>query len=123
MSRVSTTSAWKLKIVEAEKPQEREKELELTYQECLYLTAREKGSVHPAVAEAATFLGDLYINQNRYAEAEALYRRALQIYEKTLGKNHMIYSMALRNLAEALRARGAAEEAEALRLEARGIFG
>ncbi|MBX9720441.1 MAG: tetratricopeptide repeat protein, partial [Candidatus Obscuribacterales bacterium] len=75
------------------------------------------------VAEASTYLADLYMFLQRYLEAEVHYKRALKIYASSHGEESMIYSMALRNLAEAYSARGKIEEASRLRYQARGIFG
>jgi hypothetical protein len=46
------------------------------------------GSDHPEVAHNFTGLAALYANTSRPNEAEALYRRALEIYEHALGRDH-----------------------------------
>ncbi len=119
----SGTKAWRMKVVEIESKREVDDSTEQHYQEALHAAAQACGSDHPEVAEAAGYLADLYMFLERYGEAEALYRRALKIYKNTLGDEHMIYSMALRNLAVVLEVRGKADEAKRLRYEARGIFG
>jgi tetratricopeptide (TPR) repeat protein len=52
--------------------------------------------------------------RDRAAEAESLYRRALELNEKELGAEHPNVAVDLNNLAEALRLSGKSEEAEAL---------
>lgn len=118
-----TPKTWKLKVVEIEQSGEVNDSTEQYYQEALHDAAHQSGPEHKDVAEAATYLADLYMFLERYGEAEALYRRALKIYAKALGDESMVYSMALRNLAEALQARGKADEADKMRYQARGIFG
>lgn len=114
---------WKLKLLQAESTRAVDEDTELIYQDAMHQAIQQVGSEHPDVAEAATYLADLYLFLERYQEAEVLYRRALKIYAATLGKDHMLYSMCLRNLAVALAARGKDEEAIKARSEARGIFG
>ncbi len=50
----------------------------------------------------------------RYAEAEPLYRRALEIREEQLGPEHPSVAMSLNNLASLLDAQGKYDEAEPL---------
>lgn len=119
----SATKTWRLKVLELESSLEIDESTEHYYQEAMQAAAKECGPDHPEVAEAATYLGDLLMFFKRYVEAEALYRRALKIYGSTFGEDHMIYSMALRNLAAAAEARGKTDEAKKLRYQARDIFG
>ncbi len=44
---------------------------------------------HAQIAEFLTNLGDVYRKQSQYAQAEALYRRSLQIFEATVGPTHI----------------------------------
>ena len=44
-------------------------------------------------------LASVYNAQGKYAEAEALYKRALEIKEKALGADHPSVAMTLNNLA------------------------
>lgn len=114
---------WKIKLVDPENTLRVDEHTEELYQDALHQAAQQVGQDHPDVAEAASYLGDLYMYLERFAEAEALYRRALRIYGNTLGDDHMLYSMSLRNLASCLDARGKQGEALKLRSQARGIFG
>ena len=50
----------------------------------------------------------------RYAEAEPLYRRSLEIREKQLGPDHPDVATSLNNLADLYRAMGRYAEAEPL---------
>ena len=54
------------------------------------------------------------LSPTRAAEAEALYRRALELHEKELGSDHPSVAINLNNLAEILRVTGRREEAEPL---------
>ena len=45
--------------------------------------------VHPHVAASLDNLAALYHTQGQYAKAEPLYKRALAIYEKVLGQDHI----------------------------------
>ena len=56
----------------------------------------------------------LYRLEKRYAEAEALYRRALAIWEKVLGPEHREVATGLNNLAETCYQQGRYQEAESL---------
>ncbi len=62
-------------------------------------------------------LAGLYHYQGRYPEAELLYRRALAIWEKTLGPEHPDVATSLENYAALLRKTG--RDAEAARMETR----
>jgi hypothetical protein len=46
------------------------------------------GADHPSVATNLNNLAGLLKDQGKYAEAEPLFRRALEIYETQLGENH-----------------------------------
>lgn len=119
----SSSKSWRFRLLELESSLELDETTVQCYQEVLYEAAQDCGPEHRDVAEVATHLADLFMILERYLEAEVHYRRALKIYAAALGDEHMIYSMALRNLAEALQARGKTEEAQNLRFQARGIFG
>jgi tetratricopeptide (TPR) repeat protein len=56
--------------------------------------------------------------QGRYAEAEALYREALEIDRATIGEGHPDYAIDLNNLANVVKAQGRYAEAEGLYREA-----
>jgi CHAT domain-containing protein len=56
----------------------------------------------------------LYNSQGKYAEAEPLYKRSIEISEKALGPDHPDVAAALNNLAELYRAQGKYAEAEPL---------
>lgn len=114
---------WKVQLVHAETSLKVDKHTEELYREALRDAVRQVGQDHPDVAEAATYLADLYMFLERFAEAESLYRRALKINALTLGDDHMVYSMSLRNLAVCLQAQGKETAAETMRSRARGIFG
>ena len=56
----------------------------------------------------------MYLAQGRYAEAEALHKRALAIREKALGPDHADVALSLNNLAALYVAQGRYAEAEPL---------
>ena len=53
---------------------------------------------HPEVARSMNNLAALFDDQARYDEAEPLYKRALVIYEKTLGPEHPRAKLVRENL-------------------------
>src|SRR5262249_60091192 len=56
------------------------------------------GSQHPHLAVALNGLAELYIHERRYAEAEAVLKRALAIDESALGPEHPHVVIVLKNL-------------------------
>ena len=66
------------------------------------------------MASSLNNLGSVYEKERRYSEAEALYKRALAIWEKVLGPEHRQLAASLNNLAECYYRRGHYREAEAL---------
>ena len=67
-------------------------------------------------------LAQLYRNQGRGAEAELLYKRSLEIYEKGLGPNHPEVATSLNNLALLYSEQGRYAEAEPLYKRALAIY-
>ncbi|HSF23784.1 MAG TPA: CHAT domain-containing protein, partial [Blastocatellia bacterium] len=59
-------------------------------------------------------LAGIYYARGDYAKAEPLYQRALAIYEKALGPNHMLVATALNNLATVYKDKGDYAKAEPL---------
>jgi tetratricopeptide (TPR) repeat protein len=64
------------------------------------------------IAGAYFNLGYLYANQDKLAEAEQMYQRALQGYEKALGAEHTSTLLAVNNLGNLYRRQGKLAEAE-----------
>ena len=79
------------------------------------------GPEHPDVALGLNNLALLYYGQGRYAEAEPLYKRALEILEKVLGPDHPDVARGLNNLALLYDSQGRYAEAEPLYRRALGI--
>ncbi len=77
------------------------------------------GPDHPDVARSLNNMADLYERQNRYADAEPLYRRALSIRERAAGPDHPETATSANNLAYLLRLED--KTADALPLLARLI--
>jgi len=55
------------------------------------------------VANSLVGLALVYRSQGKYGDAEALYKRALAVYEKALGANDPIVANSLNNLADGYR--------------------
>jgi CHAT domain-containing protein/tetratricopeptide (TPR) repeat protein len=72
------------------------------------------GASDPRLAKTLNDLAASYTRQERFAEAEPLYRRSLAIREKVLGPEHPDVGQSLNNLATLYRARGRFAEAEPL---------
>ena len=66
------------------------------------------------MAQICYKLADVYRAQNKYGEAEGLYKRALAITEQTLGANHRDMTYPLNGLANLYRIQGRSGEAEVL---------
>ncbi|ACF47371.1 TPR repeat-containing protein (plasmid) [Prosthecochloris aestuarii DSM 271] len=81
----------------------------------------EKSDPSVNMATLLNNMGSYYHGRAFYAEAEPLYRRALDIYEKQLGGEHPYVATSLNNLAELFRAQGKYGEAEPLYRRALGI--
>ncbi len=57
------------------------------------------GPEHPRVANSLMNLGRLYRKQEKYAEAESLYQRALAMLEKALGPDDLTVATCVSNIA------------------------
>ena len=64
----------------------------------------------------------MYSKQSRYAEAEPLYQRALAIYEKTRGPNHVDTALELNNLGLLYKEEGRYAAAEPLYQRSLAIY-
>jgi TonB family protein len=72
---------------------------------------RSKGEDHPEVATVLASLATVRQALGRHESAEQLWRRVLEIRERTLAPNHFAVATALEHLAEACAARGKLGEA------------
>ncbi|MEP1520279.1 tetratricopeptide repeat protein [Ascidiaceihabitans sp.] len=84
------------------------------------VTASEKqfGSKSPEYATQLNNLAGVVNAQGRFAEAEGLYREALEIDRATIGEGHPEYATRFNNLASVVQAQGRFAEAEGLYREA-----
>jgi len=73
-----------------------------------------EGKDELALARIQHDLAWCYEDQGEYGRAEPLYRRSLEIKEKSLGKEHPSVAATLNNLAELYKAQGRYEEAKPL---------
>jgi tetratricopeptide (TPR) repeat protein len=79
------------------------------------------GPLDPHLAMSLNDLGEVYRRQLRYAEAEALHKRALAIREKTLGPDHPDVARSLENYAALLRETGRGAEANEMEAHAKAV--
>jgi tetratricopeptide (TPR) repeat protein len=79
------------------------------------------GRDHVDVARSLNNLADLYQRQARYADAEPIYKRALDIRERTVGPDHPDTAASVNNLASLYQAEG--RTADALPLVERMMAG
>jgi CHAT domain-containing protein/Tfp pilus assembly protein PilF len=77
-----------------------------------------RGVQHPEYASILNQIGVIYDRMNQYTESADHYRRALQIYEQTLGPDHKEVAVILDNLAVASRGLEKFSEAEGLHTRA-----
>ena len=93
---------------------------------CIFARCRsmKKPSVNPTLPwpPALGNLAALYSSQGRYAKAEPLYLRSLEIVEKALGKSHPHVAASLNNLAALYESQGRYAKAEPLFLRALSIY-
>ena len=82
--------------------------------EALALEERTKGADHPEVGGTLSLIAGWHAEQGRLAEATPLYRRAVKIFEASLGPAHELTEQAASNLAANLQALGQYDEAEQL---------
>ncbi len=72
------------------------------------------GPDHPRVAQSLNFMATSYYQLQRFDEAEAAFRRQIEIYTKSLGEGDRMTGLSLNNLAFFYAATGRYEEAEPL---------
>ncbi|MBK7601375.1 MAG: tetratricopeptide repeat protein [Acidobacteria bacterium] len=65
----------------------------------LKLKEQESGPDHPDIAQLASTLGSLYLENGQLDDAESLFKRALSVREKTVGKDHLDTAGDLQKLA------------------------
>ena len=53
---------------------------------------------HASIGEILTNMGDVYRKQSEFSRAEAVYRRACDIFEKTVGNDHIEFAEACNSL-------------------------
>jgi tetratricopeptide (TPR) repeat protein len=69
------------------------------YTQLLKLKEQESGPDHPDIAQLASTLGSLHLENGQVNEAESLFKRALSVREKTVGKDHLDTAGDLQKLA------------------------
>ena len=83
--------------------------------------ARQRPSAPPLGFPSFNNLASFYYAQGKYAEAEPLYRRALAIFEKALGPEHLDVARSLENYAKLLRKTNRKAEAAKMEVRAKAI--
>src|SRR6266545_618202 len=76
--------------------------------------AEQFGSEDRRVARALSGLAQAYAAQNKHAEAEPIYLRALKIYQTVHGETHPEVALTLKNLAQLYASQGQFTKAEPL---------
>ena len=76
------------------------------------------GKEHPSLVVPLNDLATAYLKVTRFDDADAAYRRAINICRETLGVNHVEYAALLKNYAVVLRKLG--HKREAKKLQAQG---
>ncbi len=76
---------------------------------------------NPSIANTLNVIGDVQRDQGRFAEAEATYRRALDLRERVLGPSATGVAETLTNYAELLRKMGRTTEADRMAARAAAI--
>ena len=74
--------------------------------EALAVRERVYGPVHPAVASTVNELGSIALQREKYPEAEARFRRMIDIYATVYKDKHYLIGIAQSNLASVFMARG-----------------
>ena len=77
---------------------------------------------HPQIALTLTGLGEVYLAQGRYAQAEPLLKEGLEIQEKALGPAHPQVAKVLLDYASLLRRQHYRREAAAIERRAKNII-
>jgi tetratricopeptide (TPR) repeat protein len=72
------------------------------------------GKEHPVIASLLDDLGHIYFAEGKYANAEPLCKRSLEIRERGLGEEHPAVALSLNNLAALYDSQGRYAEAEPL---------
>lgn len=83
---------------------------------------RYEGPASPHLALAATTLAELYEDEGKYSESEALYKKALAIQEAQLSPDDAELGRTLDGLADVLFNQGKSSEAAILRSRSRAIY-
>ncbi len=84
--------------------------------------ARKFGPDDPRVASSLTYLGSLYHEQERYADAEPLFEMSLAKLEKIVGRDNPAFASQLLFLANVYRQQARYDEAESMILYALKII-
>ncbi|MEH2091700.1 tetratricopeptide repeat protein [Nostoc sp.] len=83
-------------------------------EQCLEISKKRLGELHPDVATSLNGLAALYDSQGRYSQAEPLYIEALELRRKLLGESHPDVATSLNDLAAFYNFQGRYSQAEPL---------
>jgi tetratricopeptide (TPR) repeat protein len=87
----------------------------------LVLTAESSSSDPRVIGGSCNRLGHVYRAWGRYADAEASYRKALDLYERTFGPSHILTALTVNNVAEVYRLQKRYDEGASLYTRAEKI--
>jgi Flp pilus assembly protein TadD len=122
MSHLSAPAAWTTLINLVDRVPQAGPEIEAAFKTALVSARSSLSPTDPDLARVEMYVADFYLTKGRYAEAEALYRQALVIYNKRYGFYHMLVGMVMRNLAMIKELTGQKQHAEVLLSQARWML-
>ena len=92
---------------------QKEQKLAIEYY-CKAIELQKELSLEEELATSSNNLAGLYKSQGRFAQAQPLYQKALELRKRILGENHPYYATSLNNLAAFYYSQGRFEQAEPL---------
>jgi tetratricopeptide (TPR) repeat protein len=93
-------------------------ELPILIYKRVIIELQNKGNLQAEEAHCLNNLAELYRRDGKYAEAESLYKKALEIAKKTIGEDHANYAIGMNNLAALYASQGKYADAEPLYMQA-----
>jgi tetratricopeptide (TPR) repeat protein len=95
---------------------------ELLLKQAVDLAQLTFGNNDSELAAVITYLADFYSARNNFEDSEPLYRKALDIYTRTLGPKHVVTAACLHSLGESCEKQGKLSEANTFKAQAQAAF-
>lgn len=95
---------------------------ELLLKQAVELAQLTFGNNDSELAAVVTYLADFYSARNNFQDSEPLYRKALDIYCRTLGPNHVVTAACLLSLGESCEKQGKLSEGSTFKAQAQAAF-